>query len=199
MLSLVRDREGLQLYLEQFGVWAPAVLSFVIMLQVVVAAIPGHLLMAAGGYVYGFTGGFLISYTTTVIASMGTFYLARIYGRKVTDRFADTKVINKWEDVASRQGFRFFLFTMAIPIFPADVIPYLAGLGTVNPLHFAAANLIGRLPVAITMTLVGSHGLELSPSTIAILVIASIAMVIVVQRIGKKAEIRLQGEVQAVD
>jgi uncharacterized membrane protein YdjX (TVP38/TMEM64 family) len=58
----------------------------------------------------------------------------------------------------------------------------------VNWKSFAAANLVGRLPVAIAMTLVGSHGLELSPMTIVILVILSVAMFIIIQKLSKKAE-----------
>lgn len=188
LILLVRDRQALILYMEQFGFWGPLLLSAVLVLQVIIAAIPGHLLMATAGYLYGFTGGFLLSYITTIFASQINFYLARRYGRKLIDHFADTKIISKWETVADKLGFSFFLFTFLIPIFPADVMPYIAGLGKIDAKQFAVVNLIGRIPVAVGMVWVGAKGVTLGLQTGAILVSVSIVMFLVMRNVGDNIE-----------
>ena len=54
LLAVVSDREAVAAYLAQFGLLAPLLLSLILVLQVIVAAIPGHALMVGGGYVFGF-------------------------------------------------------------------------------------------------------------------------------------------------
>lgn len=188
VILLVKDRQALILYMEQFGFWGPLLLSAVLVLQVIIAAIPGHLLMATAGYLYGFIGGFLLSYITTILASQLNFYLARKYGRKLIDRFADNKIINKWETVADKLGFSFFLFTFLIPIFPADVMPYIAGLGKIDAKQFFAVNLIGRIPVAVGMVWVGAKGVDISVQTGLILVGVSLVMFFVMRNVGADIE-----------
>ncbi len=162
ILSLVREKDALVAYLQSFGAWMPLLLSSVIVLQVVVAAIPGHLLYAAGGYTYGFVGGFLLSWTITVLAGQLTFAMARKWGKPLVDRFASGTEVERWQLAAKGRGFTFFLIAFMIPIFPADLMTYVAGLSSIAARSFLAANLLGRIPVVVIMTLVGSHGLQLT-------------------------------------
>lgn len=192
ILSVVGDRQALVIRLQQYGSLGPILLSVIIFLQVIVAAIPGHLLMVAGGYIYGFLGGFLLAWVNTIIASELTFYLARHYGRPVVDRLADVKVVDRWVHLADRQGFTFFVAAFMIPIFPADVMSYVAGLSKISPRSYLAANLIGRLPAATLMTLVGSHGLQVTLPVWLLVIAISILMVYVFHRMGKKIEAQLE-------
>lgn len=192
ILSLVGDQEALVIKLQQYGALGPLLLSATIFLQVIVAAIPGHLLMVTGGYIYGFTEGFLLAWVSTIVASELTFYLARRYGRPVVDRLADTKLVDRWVRLADRQGFTFFLAAFMIPVFPADVMSYVAGLSKISPRSYLAANLIGRLPAAILMTLVGSHGLQITLPVWLLVIGISIVMVYIFHRMGKRIEAQLE-------
>jgi uncharacterized membrane protein YdjX (TVP38/TMEM64 family) len=49
VLRIIGDREAVAAYLDQFGVLAPVLLSIVLVLQVLVATIPGHALVVGGG------------------------------------------------------------------------------------------------------------------------------------------------------
>jgi len=161
LLVLLKDRDAVIVYLQEYGAWGPMVLTTIIVLQVLVATIPGHVFMIAGGYVYGFVFAFLITLVSTVAASQLAFALARSFGRPIVYRLAPPKLIDHWEKVADRQGFAFFLFAFILPIFPSDLMSYVAGLSSISPRRFLAANFLGRLPCAALMTLIGSHGLEL--------------------------------------
>jgi uncharacterized membrane protein YdjX (TVP38/TMEM64 family) len=62
-----------------------------------------------------------------------------------------------------------------LPIFPADVMNYVAGLSGLSNRHFFIANLLGRLPGVVLMTAVGAYGFQLSwPIRVGIIMVAII-------------------------
>ncbi|MBK8988097.1 MAG: TVP38/TMEM64 family protein [Chloroflexi bacterium] len=176
MLAIVSDRQAVAVYLSQFGLLAPLLLGLILALQVIVAAIPGHALMVGGGYVLGFATAFWINLAATVLGSQFAFLLARWAGRPLVEKLAPVDMLNKWYDVSSRKGLLFFLFAFMIPIFPADVMNYIAGLSSLSARRFFVANLLGRLPGVVLMTAVGAYGFQLSTSVWIGIAIAGIVM-----------------------
>ncbi len=162
LLALLRDREAVIAYVQGAGVWGPVFLSIVQFLQVIVAVIPGQPFMIAAGWTYGFTGGLLINLGSMVVASQLAFALARRVGYPLVNRMVPASALERWMKVAERQGTLFFFIIYLVPIFPADTMNFVAGLSSISPRRFLVANSVGRLPWAILMTLVGSHGLELT-------------------------------------
>ena len=162
ILRIIGDREAVAAYLDQFGVLAPLLLGIILLLQVIVAAIPGHALMVGGGYVFGFVPAFCISLLTTVLGSQIGFMLARRAGRPLVEKLAPVEALDKWYDVSAKKGLLFFMFAFMLPIFPADVMNYIAGLSSLSAKRFFCANLIGRMPGVLLMTAVGAYGFQLS-------------------------------------
>jgi uncharacterized membrane protein YdjX (TVP38/TMEM64 family) len=189
LLALVRDRDSLMLYLESYGDLGMLLMFILLFVQVIVAAVPGHLIMIAGGYLYGFTVAFLVTHTSTVIASQVAYWLARTYGRPVVGRLASPDLVETWTQRAERQGVVFFLFSFILPIFPSDVMNFVAGLSGLSSRKFLAANFFGRLPTSILLTLIGAQGLRLSPALLAAAVVFTVAAFAV----WKKLEPRLEG------
>jgi uncharacterized membrane protein YdjX (TVP38/TMEM64 family) len=161
ILSMIGDRDGIVNFIAGYGVLGPVVLSVILALQVFLAVIPGHAFMVAGGYIYGLVIGAAITQISTVIASQLAFLLSRRYGRPLVDRIAPESCINHWNKLAERQGGLFFFFSFILPIFPNDLMCFIAGLSTIKPRKFLLANFFGRLPCAIFVTLIGSHGFQL--------------------------------------
>jgi uncharacterized membrane protein YdjX (TVP38/TMEM64 family) len=198
MLSLLKDREAVITYLQGYGAWGPILLTAIIVLQVLVATIPGHVFMIAGGYVYGFTVAFLITLISTVATSQLTFALARAFGRPIVYRLAPPKLINHWEKIADRQGGVFFLFAFILPIFPSDLMSYVAGLSSISPKRFLMANFLGRLPCAALMALIGSHGLEWPIQVWIPIVLASASMFLVWRYCSTKLDERYAQQLKEV-
>lgn len=173
MLQIVSDRQAVIAYLDPFGAVAPMLLSLVILLQIIVAAIPGHALLFASGYLYGFGGGVLINLTTLVIGSQIAYFIARWAGRPIVERLTPIETLNKMETLANEKGIFFFMFTFMLPIFPGDVLNYAAGLSGISPQKFFVANLIGRLPVVFVSTAIGAYGFQLPPKTLLTIVAVS--------------------------
>lgn len=173
ILQIVADRQAVIAYLDQFGAVAPLLLSLVILLQIIVAAIPGHALLFASGYLYGFAGGILINLSTLVIGSQIAYYIAHWAGRPLVERLSPVKALHKMETLANEKGIFFFMFAFMLPVFPGDVLNYAAGLSGITPQKFFVANLIGRLPVVFASTAIGAYGFQLPPLTLLTIVAVS--------------------------
>ena len=163
-LFLMGDRDRVVAILEGYGAAGPLFLAIFLFLQVFLAWIPGHVLMIAGGYLYGFKTGFIITAAATIIGSQMAFLLARRAGKPLVDRFVPEKMFEKWDRAAEKQGALFFLMTFWLPIFPSDMMCFIGGLGKIRPAKFFVANFLGRLPCAALLVLVGSDGYRMPPA-----------------------------------
>ena len=75
------NRETILAAVAWAGPWGPAILIGLIILQTIVAPIPGQALGLAAGYLYGFWGGLLYGWLGTVIGSVLAICIARFAGR----------------------------------------------------------------------------------------------------------------------
>jgi uncharacterized membrane protein YdjX (TVP38/TMEM64 family) len=162
LLSLIGDRQSLGAFLRGSGIWGPVLIALLQFLQVVIAIIPGHALMVVSGYVYGFIFGFVLNLVTVVAASQLAFYLARRAGQPVVRHLVSEEVLQRWTKVTEKNGLAFFMISFMIPVFPADILNFVAGLSPMPSNQFLAASFFGRLPALILMTLVGAKGSEIS-------------------------------------
>lgn len=160
LLHIVSDREQVTAYVQTFGVVGPIVLFLLLFAQVFVAVIPGHALMMTGGYVYGFTTGVTITAVSTIVASQCAFLLARAHGRSLIDRLASPQIIERWDKLSANQSTLFYFFAFVLPIFPSDLMCYVAGLGKISPRQFFVSNLLGRSLCAVSITLIGAFGFQ---------------------------------------
>jgi uncharacterized membrane protein YdjX (TVP38/TMEM64 family) len=190
MLDLLKDRDALIGLVQGLGAWGPLMLGLTIALQVTFAVLPGHVLMLAGGYLYGFVPGFLITWVSTVAASQVNFMLARRYGRPLVYKMAPRRLVDRWEAAAQDKGFVFFLMTLVLPIFPSDLMCYVAGFSKISHRGFWAANLLGHLPCAVGMSLVGSGLLVVAPGGWLWAIGLCIVALVVWRRYGQAVEQR---------
>ena len=190
IFSMIGDRDAIVAYLGQYGALGPIVLFVILGLQVFLAIIPGHAFIVAGGYVYGLLWGVLITQISTVITSQIAYLLARKAGRPFVERMAPANVIDHWNELAQKQGGLFFFFAFILPIFPNDLMCFIAGLSAISPRKFFLANLLGRLPCAIFVTLIGSHGFELPLSFWVLIILVIIVMCLVWKKLSDQIQTR---------
>jgi uncharacterized membrane protein YdjX (TVP38/TMEM64 family) len=163
------QEDKLTAMLKETGVLGPVLLSIIQLLQVVIAVIPGDIFIVIAGKVYGFLGGFSINILSTLVASFVAFMIARQAGREVIDRLVPAKVLDRWMGVVEERGFAFFVISFLVPIFPADVMNFVAGLGEISPKKFLMACILGRVPKIMFGTMIGSSAIVFSPAVWLIL------------------------------
>lgn len=158
-LKIITDQQSVSAYLKSYGPLGPIVLFVLLVAQVFVAVIPGHALMVTAGYVYGPVG-LLVVIISTILGSQVAFLIARKYGRGLIYKLASPKIIERWNSTARHQGIIFYFFSFVLPIFPSDLMCYVAGLASISPRRFFIANMLGRTCCAIFVTLIGIYGMH---------------------------------------
>jgi len=157
-VSIFGDPQAISDFLQQYKSYGLVILSLLMLAQVFLALIPGQALMIASGYLYGAPMTIAVVATTTILGSQLAFWLARRCGRPLIDKLTSPKVMERWDRLAGNCGPGFFFLTFLLPVFPSDMMCYVAGLGKVSPKGFFAANFAGRLLGAIAFTLFGAFG-----------------------------------------
>jgi uncharacterized membrane protein YdjX (TVP38/TMEM64 family) len=178
LLSFISDQDAFGEYLRSFGVLAPLVLFAAQMIQVFIAFIPGHVVSISGGYVFGFAWGLIMNISFTVFASQMAYFVARWAGRPIVYRLADRQTVDYWERVANQRGTVFFTIAFLLPIFPSDAMNFVGGLSGISPGRFFVANLFGRTPSAIMLTMIGAYGTTFTNVAWAIIILIFIIVFI---------------------
>lgn len=155
------NREAVSATIQGLGIWGPALLFILLVMQVFLAIIPGQALMVTSSYLYGFWGGLFITWTSLVGGGCAAFYLARRYGRPFAERWITPETLSRWDKASQGQGIFFFAMSLVLPVFPNDAMCYVAGLGKISPPRFLIANMLGRGMACLLASLVGAFGSQI--------------------------------------
>ena len=138
--------ESFQLYMKQFGVFAPLVLTLIQVIQVVFPILPGYLGCAAGAIAFGSTVGFWCNYIGISVGSIIAYYIARKYGIDVVMALFSEKLYNKWSRrILQSKSYDAFLFVATLlPLFPDDFLCYFSGLIKMDQKKFIWIILLGK-------------------------------------------------------
>lgn len=154
----------------------------------VVAAVPGSAMTVSAGILFGAVWGIvLVSFASTVGASLA-FLIARYIARDaVASRIAQNERFAKLDRMTEQHGWIIVLLTRLVPLFPFNLLNYGFGLTRVRFRTYVFWSWIGMLPATIVYT-VGGDALRQSlegrvpwPAVIALLVALVITGLIVRQ------------------
>jgi len=157
-MTWFENREAVTATTEHLGIWGPVVIFLLLVLQVFFAFIPGQALMIACGYIYGFWAGFLLSWFSLFAGGQAAYFLARRYGRPFAERWISSDILSKWDKAADGQDVGFYALSLVLPVFPNDVMCYIAGLGKISSRRFSIANLLGRGIACLVTSAAGAFG-----------------------------------------
>lgn len=129
-MGLFRSLDTLQTYIEDTGVWAPLAFLLLQVLQIVMAFIPGGMLLAGGVVIFGPWEGLAYNFLGTVLGSCLNFRLARRWGRRIAGHLLSPATQEKylgWLNEGKRFR-RLFALAILLPFFPDDALCLIAGL-----------------------------------------------------------------------
>jgi uncharacterized membrane protein YdjX (TVP38/TMEM64 family) len=160
LYEILRDPHRLKEFIHSFGPYSPIAFILLQVLQVIVAPIPGGAIEFLGGYLFGIKAGLFYSMIGLILGSMLAFSLARIFEKKIVEKFVSPQTRKKFDYLMGHEGviLSFLLFT--IPCFPKDALCYILGL---TPMHFGIfliISTIGRFPSTLMATLQGAKAFE---------------------------------------
>jgi len=124
-------------------------------LQAIIAPIPGEALMMIGGAVFGSLSTIVIGEVGGCIGALICFLIARKGGRTLVIKMIGRKGLEFADNWFKRHGFYAVLLARLIPFIPIDAISYGAGLTAMNLKSFFVATAIGMLPRVIFYSYIG--------------------------------------------
>ena len=156
MWELLKDKEAFRQKIESYGAWAPAVFVVFQVFQVLVSPIPGELVGAAGGYVFGFFPSLVYSTIGLSVGSWINFLVARGLGRNFVERMIPPQYLSKIAYLMERQGVIASFIFFVVPGFPKDYFCYALGLSPMSWRIFLVVSSAGRIPGTLLLSLQGA-------------------------------------------
>ena len=143
----------LEMWIGAGGAYAPA-LHVLLMAIAVVSPLPTLPLTLAGGRLFGPVAGTLYSVLGASLGALVSFSLARWLGRDFIARFFKGHILS-CETCSDRLLTKVVLLGRLVPVVPFDLVSYAAGLTRMSAWKFAAANLVGMLPLTFAYSAAG--------------------------------------------
>ncbi|MBD2083394.1 VTT domain-containing protein [Coleofasciculus sp. FACHB-542] len=114
---------------EQFGIWAPAIVFGLRFTSIIVPVLPGTAYAILAGGLFGFAQGLLVVALADLASCTFNFYIARRYGRGLVERFVGQQFMEKVDRLAQQhlEG-NFFLMTGLLMTGLFDFVAYAAGM-----------------------------------------------------------------------
>lgn len=170
-----------------------------VILQVVVALIPGEPFEIAAGYAFGAVEGTLLCLVASALGSVCVFLLVRRFGQRLAEIFFSPEKLRSVRFLqASPKRDLLFLIVFMLPGTPKDLLCYFAGLTNIRfPVWLLICSL-GRLPSIVTST-IGGNALGTGKLTFALIVFGATALIsalgiLIYRRICKRSEARKKEE-----
>lgn len=173
LIHFAQEPERFRQWVDQQGPLAPILFTGMVILQVIVAVIPGEPLEIAAGYAFGAVEGTLLCVLGTFIGGLLVFLLVRRFGLRAVEIFFPVEKLRSLHFLQNERRLALWVFFIFfLPGTPKDVMCYFVGL-TAMPLRtWALISAVARLPSIITST-VGGNALGMGNYTFAIIVFAA--------------------------
>ncbi len=156
-LTAVNSPESFRQYLLSAGMWMDVLFIALQFLQVVVLPIPSFVTLLAGTALFGAVRCFLYSYAAIVAGSVAAFLIGRYLGVRAVRWMIGAETLEKWMKKMRGKDDLILTAMFVLPLFPDDVLCFVAGLSSMTLLYFFGMTLVARgISVAGTCFLAGA-------------------------------------------
>lgn len=191
MVQLAEDPAAFQEMVDSYGFAGRLIFVGMVVLQVLVAFIPGEPIELAAGYAFGFWEGTILTLLGFLIGSWLVFLLVQKFGVKLVEVFFSADKIREFSFLKNPKKTKAIAFLlMLIPGTPKDFLSYFAGLTQLTLWQWLLIVAVGRLPSLITSTATGAAAGEenyiLSGVMLGITVLLTVAGILYYRYIAKK-------------
>ncbi|TWU29842.1 TVP38/TMEM64 family inner membrane protein YdjZ [Bythopirellula polymerisocia] len=139
--------ESLRAFFDRFGVAAPLAYVGFVTAEVVVAPIPGTMLYAPGGVIFGGFWGGLLSLTGNVIGAGIACLLMRAFLGERAETYLARSSLAPYEAKITQRGAWVIFLLRVNPLTSSDLVSYAAGLTQLSVWKVMLATLAGMAPL----------------------------------------------------
>ena len=154
-LAFLFNAAAVRTFVRGFGIWAPVVLIALQAIQVVVAPVPGQVLAAVAGYLFGPWWGTLYNMIGITIGSTLAFWLSRRFGRAYVERMIDDEALETFDAFVESHGLLSLFILFLIPGLPDDALCLVGGLTPIPLWKLVLIAILGRAPAFFFVNVFG--------------------------------------------
>ncbi len=145
--GILEKVDSVEDFREYVSTFKNAVFIFILLQfsQVVFLPIPAFITVGAGVLLFGPFWGAVYSYIGIVIGSIVAYFIGRIFGVKVASWLVGKDNLKKGLKTIKGKDKIILTFMFLFPLFPDDILCFVAGITTIKPLFFIVMILITRL------------------------------------------------------
>ena len=156
MVRFASQPERFRAWVDAHGFWGRLAYMGMMILQIVVAIIPGEPFEIAAGYAFGAVEGTLLCLLASTLGSVCVFLLVRRFGPRLAEVFFSSEKLRSVRFLrATPKRDLLFLIIFMLPGTPKDLLSYFAGLTNMRfPVWLLICSL-GRIPSIISSTIGG--------------------------------------------
>ena len=143
--ALVKNEAAFRDYLETKGKFMPVLYIALQYLQVVILPIPSVVSTLAGVALFGAFKASLYSLIGIIIGSLTAFFIGRKLGYKAVSWIIGEEELNKWQKKLKGKDNLFLTVMFLLPMFPDDVLCFVAGLSSMTNRYFLIMIVLSRV------------------------------------------------------
>ena len=175
--------DALRRYVESWGALAPLVYVGAVVVEVVVAPIPGTLLYAPAGAIFGGFAGGALSLIGNVIGAAIACWAAGTFGAGRDSVAHEGSRFARYRERFTRHGAWIVFLLRVNPLTSSDLVSYAAGLSGVRSSQVALGTAFGMAPLCFAQAYLAETLLERLPvwtlvAGTAVLVVVVVALVV---------------------
>lgn len=177
LIRFASEPERFRLWIDSYGAWGELAYVGMVILQLIVAFLPGDPFEIVAGYAFGAVRGTLLCLLAEAVGSIIVILLVRKFGVRLVEVFFSKKKLQsvKFLQSSNRKTILFALIFI-MPGTPKDLLCYFAGLTDIKLPILLLVTTVGRIPAVITST-VGGDALGEQNYLFAIIVFAVTAVI----------------------
>ena len=191
LLSFFADRARVQGFVMRLGPWAPLAAILLHVTQVLLAPIPGQVVDAVNGYLFGTAWGTIYSLVGVIAGSSLAMALARRFGRPWAERLIKRETLERLDSYSQQRGALFFFLVFLFPFLPDDVACFLAGLTPLPLPELVVLAAVGRLPGIFVANFVGANAAALTQTQEAFFTAVLAAIALTFWRYQERVEVTM--------
>ncbi len=177
MVRFVSEPDKFQAWVDAHGVGGRLAFLGMMILQVVVAIIPGEPLEIGAGYAFGALEGTVLCGLGTALGGALVFGLVRRFGMPLVEIFFSHEKIRSLRFLRDSRRLNLLTFLVFfIPGTPKDLLTYIAGLTPIRFVTYFWLTTLARIPSIVTST-VGGDALGMKNYWFALIAFGATALV----------------------
>ncbi|MDO5043857.1 MAG: TVP38/TMEM64 family protein [Coriobacteriia bacterium] len=158
ILQFMKDPSSVKAWVDENPTTAVPAFIGLMMVQIIIAILPGEPIQLAMGYAFGWFWGSIYTLLATIISAALIFTLVRKFGRPIVNMFFSEE---KLEEISwlheSKQINTLMFILMLIPGTPKDLFTYIAGLTKMKLHQWLLITLVARIPGVIAQSIAGAN------------------------------------------